>query len=108
MKIFRLFGALILAVVLLVCNVSGVSAQESADVTGVIVEVTESTIKIAPKGGGAEITLDLTGAEVMKDGEPAKIENLTKGDRVDAVYDPETNQAVNVIAESPPRAVHSA
>ncbi len=104
MKILRLFGILTLATVLLVGSVGSVLAQE-AEVTGVIVDVNTvlKTITIAPKGGGTEITLDLTGIDITKDGESAKIKDLSEGDRVDAVYDPETNQAVNVVAESPPR-----
>ncbi|MBA7700969.1 hypothetical protein ES703_109695 [subsurface metagenome] len=105
MKILQLFGVLTLAVTLLVGSAGSVSAQESAEVTGVIIDVNpaEETITIAPKGGGTEITLKLTGIEIMRDEVIVGIDALSEGDRVEAIYNPETNQALSITAESPPR-----
>ncbi len=105
MKILQLFGVLILSVALLGSSASSVLAQEETEVSGVIVEVNtaENKITIAPKGGGTEIILDLTGIDIIKDGESVGIEALGKGDRVEVVYDSETEKALSITVESPPR-----
>jgi Cu/Ag efflux protein CusF len=81
---------------------------EESEVNGTIVAVnpgsppvTPATITIAPKGGGANITLNITANTVIEVNDAiATITDLTVGMLVDAEYDPTTLDAFRIEADS--------
>lgn len=78
---------------------SGDDNHEDEEVEGTVaaVDTGANTVTITPKGGGSDITLNVTTeTEIEVNGEPATIADITVGQSIKAEYDPSTLNAFEI------------